>query len=305
MKFSNRKSDESVDKRVQFLLDSIYEKEGFRCKRPNDEKIDKRGVDIMLHSPNTDSILWVDEKCATHYWDRNLDTFSCELTCNRTKDHLGWFAQERNGYSATTHYMFVWVRALEKELVHISSLELALINKHDLQTYFRLSADCNADTPTSEVITKLFGQNPVVEVNKNLKVRKCEIFPEFPVNAIFSKELLLDMAIWSKTYDRFEVRDAIVAHKAKLFKEREEFQKRARKEKTTSLGMNTLWELQNSRQCEAKTRTVRLAHVLYGTIKFYPLVITECPSDVVTTLCLGGEKVKISILNTCMYVTRS
>ena len=225
MKFSNRKSDESVDKRVQFLLDSIYEKEGFRCKRPNDEKIDKRGADIMLHSPNTDSILWVDEKCATHYWDRNLDTFSCELTCNRTKDHLGWFAQERNGYSATTHYMFVWVRALEKELVHISSLELALINKHDLQTYFRLSADCNADTPTSEVITKLFGQNPVVEVNKNLKVRKCEIFPEFPVNAIFSKELLLDMAIWSKTYDRFEVRDAIVAHKAKLFKEREEFQK--------------------------------------------------------------------------------
>lgn len=132
MKFSNRKSDESVDKRVQFLLDSIYEKEGFRCKRPNDEKIDKRGVDIMLHSPNTDSILWVDEKCATHYWDRNLDTFSCELTCNRTKDHLGWFAQERNSYSATTHYMFVWVRALEQELVHISSLELALINKHDL-----------------------------------------------------------------------------------------------------------------------------------------------------------------------------
>lgn len=187
MKFSNRKSDESVDKRVQFLLDSIYEKEGFRCKRPNDEKIDKRGVDIMLHSPNTDSILWVDEKCATHYWDRNLDTFSCELTCNRTKDHLGWFAQERNGYSATTHYMFVWVRALEKELVHISSLELALINKHDLQTYFRLSADCNADTPTSEVITKLFGQNPVVEVNKNLKVRKCEIFPEFPVNAMSKK----------------------------------------------------------------------------------------------------------------------
>lgn len=225
MKFSNRKSDESVDKRVQFLLDSIYEKEGFRCKRPNDEKIDKRGVDIMLHSPNTDSILWVDEKCATHYWDRNLDTFSCELTCNRTKDHLGWFAQERNGYSATTHYMFVWVRALEKELVHISSLELALINKHDLQTNFRLSADCNADTPTSEVITKLFGQTPVVEVNKNLKVRKCEIFPEFPVNAIFSKELLLDMAIWSKTYDRFEVRDAIVAHKAKLFKEREELRK--------------------------------------------------------------------------------
>lgn len=36
---------------------------------------------------------------------------------------------------------------------------------------------------------------------------------------------LNDMAIWSKTYDRFEVRDAIVAHKAKLFKEREEFQK--------------------------------------------------------------------------------
>ena len=101
MKFSNRKSDESVDKRVQFLLDSIYEKEGFRCKRPNDEKIDKRGVDIMLHSPNTDSILWVDEKCATHYWDRNLDTFSCELTCNRT---MPW---GREGDDLDTKYMYV------------------------------------------------------------------------------------------------------------------------------------------------------------------------------------------------------
>ena len=39
--------------------------------------------------------------------------------------------------------------------------------------------------------------------------------------------------------------------------------------------------------------------------KILSLGYTECPSDVVTTLCLGGEKVKISILNTCMYVTRS
>lgn len=165
-------------------------------------------MDVVLKSGKSDSLLWVDEKCATHYWDKALNSYSCELTCQKNSNHLGWFAEEANSFYGTTHYMFAWVRALEPELIHISSLELCMVAKHDLQAYFRMTAGFSAGTPTGEIVTSLFSTERIAHVGA-LKIKQCNICPEFPVNVIFPKDLLVQMSTWHRVYSRFDVRDAL------------------------------------------------------------------------------------------------
>lgn len=218
MIISNRKQDVRCSVRMEQILDAIYDAENLTVWRPQDSEIDQRGVDIAIHSSKEDTWYLVDEKCATAYWNKELNTYSCELTCAKTKDRLGWFAVEENKYKLTTHYMFVWVRALEPELKRISSLELCLVDKKKLQEFFYLETSCPIGTPTTELLQKLLPDFSV-NISQNVKIRKSNIFPEFPVNVIFSKELLINMSCWHKTYTRFQVRDALRAAKAKNEKE--------------------------------------------------------------------------------------
>lgn len=174
MKFSQRKIDKERESRVRYILDAIYATEGIAYWRPEDLEFDKRGVDVVLKSEKSDNLLWVDEKCATHYWDKPLETYSCELTCQKNKRHLGWFAEEANNFYGTTHYMFAWIRTLEPELIHVSSLELCMVSKHDLQTYFRMAIGFSSGTPTADIIQHLKTKR-IVHAGA-LKIKQCKIY---------------------------------------------------------------------------------------------------------------------------------
>lgn len=216
MYISNRHQDLTANKRMEHIMDSIYSLLGWSAWRPHVPEWDKRGIDVVLQIPGSSSKLWVDEKAATRYWNRNLDTYVCELTCDRTKNGYGWFAKENNGYMANTHLLFIWVKALEKELIHISSLEFMVVNKHDLQQYFMLASGMTTEDDTKEYLQTIeWDEEEKCRINEDLYLKRCDIFPEYPVNAIFSKAILERLAIEHYEMSRFDVRDALREAKEK------------------------------------------------------------------------------------------
>ena len=176
-------------------MSAVYAKFGWQGLRPCNSELDKRGIDIVLKTG--DETILADEKAATSYWNRDLKTYSCELSCERTKGGYGWFAKESNSYMLNTHIIFIWVKALEKELIHISSIRFLIVDKHILQKYFEMAVGLNADEDTKTYLGRL-------EWDENGK---------HIINEIFSESILRYLADEHFELSRFEVRDALRAAK--------------------------------------------------------------------------------------------
>lgn len=216
MYYSNRRQDVVVSQRVEYIMDSMYSMLGWESWRPHNKEWDIHGIDVILSLPGMSQKLWVDEKAATKYWNRDLNTYACELSCKTNKNGYGWFAKENNGFMMNTHLLLIWMRALEPSLRHISSLEFMVINKHDLQKYFMLATGMQETDDTLEFLEHIqWNDQKRYVVNEDLALRCSDIYPEYPVNAVFSKEILKKLAIDGGTFSRFEVRDALREARAK------------------------------------------------------------------------------------------
>lgn len=212
MRVSNRRKDLAASKRMEQVMSAVYAKFGWQELRPCNSELDKRGVDIVLKTG--DETILADEKAATSYWNRDLKTYSCELSCERTKGGYGWFAKESNSYMLNTHIIFIWVKALEKELIHISSIRFLIVDKHILQKYFEMAVGLNADEDTKTYLGRLeWDENGKHIINEDVYLKKCDIYPEFPINVIFSESILRYLADEHFELSRFEVRDALRAAK--------------------------------------------------------------------------------------------
>lgn len=209
-RYSNRRFCEKVNRRINYVMDSLYARLGWTAWRPNVETWDKRGIDVVLRRPGSDKMLWVDEKAATTYWNRDLHTFACELTCNSTSTGYGWFAKEENDFNRTSHLGLIWVRALEPECIRISSLTYRIINKSDLQNYFLLATGMNSSDETKEFLASLhYDDRGRCVINEDLTIKRCNISPEYPTVAIFSENILSRMSIFERSFNRFEIRDSL------------------------------------------------------------------------------------------------
>lgn len=206
---SNRRKDLAVSKRMEQVMSAVYAKFGWQELRPRNPELDKRGIDIVLQTGK--GIIWADEKAATSYWNRDLKTYSCELICNRTKNGYGWFAKENNPYMLNTHMIFIWVKALEKELIHISSIRFLIVDKKVLQKYFELVAGLlTTGEDTKAYLDKLqWDKEGKYIINNDLYLKKCNIYPEFPINVIFSESVLRRLADEYFELSRFDVRNAL------------------------------------------------------------------------------------------------
>lgn len=212
MRVSNRENDIIASKRMEQIMSAVYAKFGWQGLRPCNSELDKRGIDIVLKTG--DETILADEKAATSYWNRDLKTYSCELSCERTKGGYGWFAKESNSYMLNTHIIFIWVKALEKELIHISSIRFLIVDKHILQKYFEMAVGLNADEDTKTYLGRLeWDENGKHIINEDVYLKKCDIYPEFPINVIFSESILRHLADEHFELSRFEVRDALRAAK--------------------------------------------------------------------------------------------
>lgn len=207
---TNRDHDVSVSKRMEFVLNGFYRLLGWKTRR-TDAVLDLRGVDLIATLPGDASRdLFIDEKVAARYWDRDLQTYCCELTCDTNRSGLGWFAPEQSDYYRTTHLMFVWVRAEDQELRRLNKVELMLVKKQDLHRYFEYIVGRDAlQDGTQAFCERALAGGIRTELAPGVTLKKNTYGPEKSVNVIFSKEILSKLAAFNQTFDGSDCRKAI------------------------------------------------------------------------------------------------
>lgn len=132
-------ADRNVEREVAKFLDTrIYplRELGLNIKRTDDDKEQFAGVDCMLSCEKLGiKDVAVDEKCASAYWNRKLNTFSFELSFLRFgKLRKGWLVNEG---LKTEYYNICWVNAKQRwfKCDDITWFEMALVNKQKILDY--------------------------------------------------------------------------------------------------------------------------------------------------------------------------
>lgn len=194
-----RQKDVSISRRMEDVLDDLYRRMGWKSTR-TDSELDLRGVDTILDIPGKGSLM-ADEKVAARYWDRDLPTYCCELTCDTNRSGLGWFSPEQNGFYATSHYVFVWVRAKDPNLENLTKLEMAIVDKKSLQIFL---CDTIGDDllfrNTRAFCSKVLRFGNRAELAPGITIKKNERGPEFSTNILFDRGLLKEKAIFNKQF---------------------------------------------------------------------------------------------------------
>ena len=138
---STRKSDAKLEIIMQKFFNLVYRINDISFERCTEKELQLKGQDVVIHK-NGKSII-VDEKCATSYWDKPLNTFVMELSsvkCDRNgystgERYDGWFVNDKN---ITDMYSIGYVRANSLEEFKsgkITTFECILLSKEKLKKY--------------------------------------------------------------------------------------------------------------------------------------------------------------------------
>ena len=104
---------------------------GLDVKRIDDKKEQVSGVDAILTCERLGiKDVAVDEKCASAYWNKKINTFSFELSFLKFGNlRQGWFVNEN---LKTEYYNICWLNATKKwfKCEDITWFEMALVNKN-------------------------------------------------------------------------------------------------------------------------------------------------------------------------------
>lgn len=103
MKMSNFNSDRYKEKIISKYLNNVYEKNNFNYERCDDLINQHSGIDLILTYKN--SKYYVDEKSQTNYINKDLPTFTFELSyLSYDEIKTGWFLDD---FKKTTHYFLI------------------------------------------------------------------------------------------------------------------------------------------------------------------------------------------------------
>ena len=97
----------------------------------NDIPTQKAGIDIIMDTAQ--GPIYIDEKMAIKHRDKNLATYSLELSSQNNKGGQGWLTSQE---SKTTHYAFTWLRA-DTALNVVHSWQTALVKKDAIKEMLR------------------------------------------------------------------------------------------------------------------------------------------------------------------------
>ena len=134
----NREKDYKSSKEIEKLLNLFYDKY-VKCERVTERNLQISGVDVKISTPRNTEIL-VDEKCATDYIGKNLQTYSFELRASSDRvtgiRYDGWLIDENN---ITTHYILCYIEKCKVDEFPLSSdiqeMEVILVSKADILMY--------------------------------------------------------------------------------------------------------------------------------------------------------------------------
>lgn len=209
---SNRATDSIIEKAIQKHYNLVYRINNIAYERCSDRDLQIAGVDVYLTFARQDKRNCVDEKCATNYWDRPLNTFSMELSfdmCDKQsglpigKRYKGWFVNPNN---ISEYYALGYVSAESKENLiqgQLKSFECILVNKDKIRAYLK---DAMKVTDLTEVEAELQARIDagIGKLNQRggyfyypadgIKVVRSEQLAEKPVNIVISKQTLSSLS---------------------------------------------------------------------------------------------------------------
>lgn len=203
MKNYKRIADEYNTKILNKYLDRLYEKEEWNFERVLDKERQLMGIDVIFRPQNYNGKeLLVDEKAATKFLNKELNTFSFELRSENNEEKTGWLISSK---SKTTHYAIIYPHSKTNKINELDSLEWMLIERQKIidiinkipnfKNYIeKVYDDCCENKYTNQFIIRMYNKtnrrNPLI-----LKlVWSKNIFPERPLNILFPKSELIKMS---------------------------------------------------------------------------------------------------------------
>ena len=192
----NRSSDERKEMVIAKFLDTH-----FYCDAKNFERV----TDVNRQVQGTDVIFTMggrqyncDEKAATSWINKALNTFALELSCYNRGGNLmtGWFLDSSK---INDSFLFVWVDKATTDYLNsvdeIKDIEIALVRKRDIMNYL---TDKGWSVEKLMVKSQRLRSNPD-EPKGDLKINGCRFvespkLPEDPINVLIPRKELIRMS---------------------------------------------------------------------------------------------------------------
>jgi superfamily I DNA/RNA helicase len=208
---SNFAKDLKVEMEVSYFIDKyLYPYLGDNFERQDSIDQQKKGIDIIVNRERTSML--IDDKCAFYYANKNLGSFTFELSyLKEGSKREGWLL---NNNMSTTHYNVMWLNTKDKNIntknitFHdIQNVEAMLISKqnlldyldslgYDLKTLSSMDAEFRYSNTTRKRLTphiELLISNHIVEKPVNLKINKTELSKLADLHVNVTENQLLDL----------------------------------------------------------------------------------------------------------------
>ena len=196
-----RKGDERCSDIVSdFLNDKFYSKKCKFFERINDKERQIQGIDVIFELNGQKYVC--DEKAAIRYVNKNLKTFSLELSfINRSGDlHQGWLIDENK---INDSFLLVWIDKAKQNIISsqddIEELEFTLIKKESIIEYLNsIGWDVTKLMKKSELM-----RNNEMEYGGSLYEDGCKFvcsrfLYEKPVNVLLSRDILKKISVYNE-----------------------------------------------------------------------------------------------------------
>ena len=207
---SNRAKDSELEKAIQKHYNLVYRINGIPYKRCDDTELQLKGQDLSFTAKSGQKI--VDEKCATNYWNKPLNTFAMEMSfdmCDRQtgepigKRYDGWFINPDN---ISTTYSLGYVKAKSQEdlsVGRLESFECIIVEKKAINDYLCKAFNVNDIYDAEEMFLDMIDDGTASQndrggyfwkVNNDIKMVRSDNLAERPLNIVINKATIAKMS---------------------------------------------------------------------------------------------------------------
>lgn len=194
---SNFKKDINVEKEIGRYLDSyLYPFISSHFFRMENKNFQKMGIDVEVESKGSKYL--IDEKCAFYYANKNLQSFTFELSYNLSETiKKGWFL---NTELKTTHYNLIWLNTINPQIStseitynQIKNVEVMTVSKEVLKKYLK---NLDLEEAKLEILAKEQRRKKVnrIVLKNGIELIFSEKLNEKPINLKINKMILKELA---------------------------------------------------------------------------------------------------------------
>lgn len=193
---NNRVTDTKTSHEVEKFLDKYYTGK-IEFVRVTTKSLQFQGVDVIFKSTTGDDML-IDEKCATDYIGKPLETFAFELKASSNKTgqrYDGWLISNK---LRTTHYLICYINRAKvnryPKAEDLQEVEIMLINKEKILSYLE-NLGWTRDRLLAKCTLIDAGDTTFGDIEDGCKFAKSIHKIESPINILIPRQELRMMAL--------------------------------------------------------------------------------------------------------------